>query len=769
MQLNLPFITWRELPPLNEGAKPRKVPSDPSSGAERDPHDRSWWMTAEQCQTALNSRPELQLRPGVVLSHTDPYFLLDLDDCHDGNDWTEGAKQIIALFPGAAVEVSINGRGLHILGQCDATQFENRRNKFQLYGVECEFYHTKRFIALGHGFTGEPDLNWTANLLNILPVREIVNKLPLIDAADPEWAGPEDDDTLINLMVSARGSTATMFGDKASVADLWTGNVEALAKTYPSVSGDSFDRSSADAALMAHLAFWTGKNTDRMDRLFRRSALMRDKYEKHGNYDYAGHTISGAVANTKNVYKQSEKKAPQREVSLPAGVPTDDVKSAPITEKIRRYGEIMTVDEQTEFFSGCVYIANEHAVLTPSGAILKPATFKTIYGGHCFLMSSDGTKPTYNAFEAFTENRVVRFPKVQRTRFKPQMQFGEAVPDDGVNIYMPPNIATAEGDVTRLLQLLQTILPDERDRTIFMSWLAAVVQYPGVKFLWSPVLQGVEGNGKSIWGEILYYSIGSEHSWTVEAKKIDTQFNKFLSRRIFINVEEMNMFAKHELMETLKGLITGTKQEVEMKGVDSAMDLDYCANWYFATNHKDAVIKSKNDRRFAVFFTAQQTREDVINAGLSGTYFPKLWKWLKKENGFAFMRHYLLNFQIPDEFNPNPEISSSPFAPETTSTQEAVAHSYGAAEQHIIEACEAEIAGFKGGWLSTTRVSDIFREAGIKRSPRKIGSMIEAMGYKLVTRSTRPLMHENNTKPRLYALPHVQGGLDEYETAQGYK
>ena len=761
MHLNLPFITWRELPPLNLGAKPRKVPSDPSSGVERDPHDQSWWLNAETCQAAINSRPDLQLRAGVVLSANDPYFLLDLDDCYDGANWSPGVQSILSMFPGAAVEVSINGKGLHILGRCDGSQFADRKNKFRLYDVDCEFYHTERFIALGHGFQGDPELEWTTNLLNVLPVREIVQKLSLIDQADPEWAGPEDDDTLINLMIASRGSAASIFDSRATVGDLWTGNLEALARTYPSVSGDTFDRSSADAALMSHLAFWTGKNTDRMDRLFRRSALMRDKYDKHGNYDYAGHTISGAVANTTNVYKQSEKKAPQREVML------DDSPSSPLTEKPHGFGEIMTVDEQTAFFKGCVYIADEHAVLTPNGRILKPAQFKTIYGGHCFLMSSDGTKPTYNAFEAFTENRVVRFPKVQHTRFKPQLPFGSAVGHDGVNIYMPPKIETEEGDVSRMLNLLATILPDERDRSILLSWIAAVVQYPGVKFLWSPVLQGVEGNGKSIWGEIIYYCVGHEHAWTIEAKKIDSQFNKFLSRRVFINVEEMNMFAKHELMDTLKGLITGTKQEVEMKGVDSAMDLDYCANWYFATNHKDAVIKSRNDRRLAVFFTAQQTRDDLIASGLlSNGYFPSLWKWLRHEKGFAYMRHFLLNYPIADEFNP---ATYCFMAPDTSSTIEAVNFSYGAAEQYIIEACEADVAGFRGGWLSTTRVSDIFRDAGIKRSPRKLGSMLENMGYKPVVRASRPLMHENNTKPRLYALPNVTGGLDEYETAQGYK
>jgi len=758
------------MPPLRPGAKPRKVPWNssvsPGVSPEFNPHDPSWWMTSDECDQAIANHPDLQLRKGVVLSDNDPYFLLDLDDCHDGNDWSDGAKNILQLFPTAAVEVSINGRGLHIIGQCNSAALGERRNKFNLYGVECEFYHTGRFIALGHGFSGTFDLDWTANLQALLPTREIVTKLELVDQADDEWSGPSDDDELIKLMTASRGSAAQMFGDKATVEDLWSANVEVLARHFPSVSGDQFDRSSADAALMSHLAFWTGKNTARMDRLFRRSGLMRPKYDKHGNYDYAGHTISGAVANTRNVYKQSPKSAPQQKVELPTI--TDVQEETPKVDLVADgYGEIMSIEEQNQFFKGCVYVAREHVILTPQGLLLKPAQFKTVYGGHCFIMSSDGSRPSYNAFEAFTENRVTRFPKVYRTRFKPQLPFGQSVGGDGVNCYMPPQIDTYEGDVSRILDLLQKILPVERDRQILLSWMAALVQYPGVKFLWSPVLQGTKGNGKSIWGAILTYCVGEKYSWEPKPKKLDAQFNAFLGKRLFVHVDEMSMFGKYEMLDTIKDYISGMTQELERKGVDAEMDPDYCANWFFSCNPKDAVIKERDDRRLSVFFTAQQSREDMAAAGmLTDDYFPRLWKWLRSEGGFAMMRHFLLHYEIQPEFNP---AKGCFLAPDTSSTDEAVSASYGVAEQHVIEAVEGELMGFKGGWLSTAKVNELLNSVGIKRSPRKIAIMLEGIGYEFKLRSTRPLMHEGNAKPRLYGLPSVNGGLDEYEYAQGYK
>ena len=56
------------------------------------------------------------------------------------------------------------------------------------------------------------------------------------------------------------------------------------------------DDSSADLALCNLLAFWTGGDSARIDRLFRQSALYRDKWdEKRGAGTYGTRTIAKAV------------------------------------------------------------------------------------------------------------------------------------------------------------------------------------------------------------------------------------------------------------------------------------------------------------------------------------------------------------------------------------------------------------------------------------------------------------------------------------------
>lgn len=754
------FITWAELPPAPPSTKPRKVPHNPSTGRQADPHDPSWWMTYEQADKAAKERG---WKVGFVLSDNDPLFLFDLDDCRnpETGEVAHGVNEIFKMFPNVAAEVSINMTGFHIVGACDPSQLHEHKKKFELRGVQCEFYHNKRFVALGHGFNAPMgNLDCTAILKTILPARQAPTQaVAMIDQAVAEYTFRGDDDELIALMKNTTGSGDAVFDGDLKVGDFFNYDIAKLAKRYPSASGDEFDRSNADAGLMTHLAFFTGKNAARMDRIFRRSPLMRDKYKDRA--DYRQSTISGAITLQTKVYNKKQKTDAQTKTQA-GGSGTG----------------IMSLEEQQEHFKQCVYIASEHKVMLPDGELVKPATFKALYGGHQFIMSMDGTRPTLNAFEAFTENRVNRHPKAKRLRFKPQLPSGCFLDErgnkldtlncnmgaDGVNAYFPQDIKTIYGgDASPILNHLAKILPVQRDREILLAWAARVVQSQGVKLPWSPIMQGTEGNGKSILAEIIFYCIGDRYSWEMDPEKIGKQFNIALRNRIFINVEEMNMFEKYSMMDVLKKLLTGNKLEIELKGVDASMYLDYCANWYFSTNHKDAIAVTNDTRRVAVFYTAQQSRDDMMRDGMLGEYFPRLWHWLRHENGFAIMRGYLMSYEIPAEFDP---AGLAFLAPQTSSHNEAVKASLGVNEQYILEAVAENKQGFRGGWLSSYKVNELLKENNRKMAPRRLGIMLEKLGYVNTGKSTANIFHEDGTRPSLW---RNDTSTQEYEIAQGYR
>lgn len=68
-------------------------------------------------------------------------------------------------------------------------------------------------------------------------------------------------------------------------------------------SGYASDDSAADGALCCLLAFWTGKDAAQMDRIFRTSGLMREKWDrKTGSGTYGSITIDTAIKKTRNTY-----------------------------------------------------------------------------------------------------------------------------------------------------------------------------------------------------------------------------------------------------------------------------------------------------------------------------------------------------------------------------------------------------------------------------------------------------------------------------------
>ena len=282
------FIHWTLKP---DG---KKIPID-AKGHNINPHDPQNWLSIEQANSAINLNPSLKL--GFVLNG-DGVFCLDLDKCGDGQGgWTQEAQEIFALFPDALCEVSQSNRGLHIFGKCDPTKLVDRVNKWDGWK---ELYTDKRFIAL-NTLTGKEfgsGVDFTKTLVRLVPKRSNLKTLPPAIGIALESPSPLlEDEALIQKALESQGGLAA-FGAKATFKHLWEGDAAELAKYFPA-EGRDFDHSGADMALLSHLAFWTGRDHQRMDRLFRRSNLMRDKWERS---DYRSHSIKKACESCRNTY-----------------------------------------------------------------------------------------------------------------------------------------------------------------------------------------------------------------------------------------------------------------------------------------------------------------------------------------------------------------------------------------------------------------------------------------------------------------------------------
>jgi putative DNA primase/helicase len=295
------FIIVRLTPHPTKPGKTEKLPIDWRDGSVSNAQDSEIWIDAK---TACAMAPVWGADHcvGFVFTRDLGRWFMDIDGClqPDGT-WNSIAREMCAALPGAAIEVSQSGRGLHLFGRGLVPPHSSRRGEAQRNGLE--FYTEGRFVALtGDRAVGNADADLTLQIGAVVqqwfPPAEVGTAL--LDAGPvPEWRGPADDDELIRRALQSK-SAASIFGGKASFADLWTGDVGALARAYPSTSGDVYDRSSADAALAQHLAYWTGKDAGRIERLMRQSALVREKWDNREDY-LAERTIGNAIRMQRDV------------------------------------------------------------------------------------------------------------------------------------------------------------------------------------------------------------------------------------------------------------------------------------------------------------------------------------------------------------------------------------------------------------------------------------------------------------------------------------
>lgn len=223
---------------IGENGLPKKKPFDPKTGRAASPTDPKTWGTFEQA--AATGWPV-----GFVLSETDPYAIIDLDDkLH--NPATPEQKEIhqaILTQIDSYTEKSISGRGYHIVVKGKVPKGSNRDN--------VELYSSGRFmICTGdvtrHQIIADYQPFLDAMYSQMQPVE--ISPLTQVD-------GNMTDTEIVEMAMNAANSE--------KFNDLCRGEWEK--HRYPSAS-------EADLALISMFAFYTQDNAQ-VYRLFNYTAL----------------------------------------------------------------------------------------------------------------------------------------------------------------------------------------------------------------------------------------------------------------------------------------------------------------------------------------------------------------------------------------------------------------------------------------------------------------------------------------------------------------
>jgi primase-polymerase (primpol)-like protein len=285
------------------GGKQTKVPLDPTSltGGYASTTDRSTWGSFDAALSRATASDVDGI--GFVFTPEDPFVGVDLDDCRDESGLSDEAVEIVTRLH-SYTEVSPSGSGLHVLVRGTLPEGPRRKGSVEAYE------ESRYFTMTGDRLAGTPsEVNE-----RFAPLRRVHERF-LTDSTTPavetDPAQPSDQRT---------ASTGRVGLDPDSIVTVELDDETLLQKAQDAENGVKFTRlwrgdtsgydshSEADMALCCLLAFWAGRDPDRVDQLFRRSGLCRPKWDEVHYADgatYGEMTVERACRRTTEVYGES--------------------------------------------------------------------------------------------------------------------------------------------------------------------------------------------------------------------------------------------------------------------------------------------------------------------------------------------------------------------------------------------------------------------------------------------------------------------------------
>lgn len=207
-------------------------------------------------------------------------------------------------------------------------------------------------------------------------------------------------------------------------------------------------------------------------------------------------------------------------------------------------------------------------------------------------------------------------------------------------------------NIKRVKAHLKHLLVDEDERRMLLDWLAYVVQNPGKRVNYAPLIQGVQGDGKSFFAFLLAAVMGAPNVRMGNAHILEGSFTGWAQGQCVMAIEEIRLIGhnRYDVLNRVKPFITNKVIEVHPKGRDP-YNVENTTNYILFSNYRDAMPLSPNERRFLVLFSQWQSAEALRKfKDANPDYYVDLYGAL--EDSAPAIRYWLLQHELGENFNP---------------------------------------------------------------------------------------------------------------------
>lgn len=297
------WVAWRIKAPDKPGGKIGKVPVNPHTGRDASTTNSISWGTFEQARASVERYGLAGV--GFVFTKESGIVGIDLDKCRDPKTgvlepWAQGIVETLNSY----TEVSPTGTGVHVLARGELPPKDRRRGAVEMYDSG------RFFTVTGQRLESCPaDVELRPDAIRAVHAQWIAQRSREERKHEPALSSTQaSDHAVAHVDVGSRWMPV--------LPRIATSDEELLAAARGAKNGAKFSAlfdegriggypsaSEAESALVALLAFWTGPDAARIDALFRRSKLMRPKWdEARGESTYGAQTIANALAHVKTFF-----------------------------------------------------------------------------------------------------------------------------------------------------------------------------------------------------------------------------------------------------------------------------------------------------------------------------------------------------------------------------------------------------------------------------------------------------------------------------------
>ncbi|KZR57496.1 phage/plasmid primase, P4 family [Pseudobacillus badius] len=504
---------------------------------------------------------------GFVFTKEDGFIGVDLDDhAKDGQPIT-AAAQVLSSYSYA--EISPSGTGIHVIFKGELPASSSNKNT----ELKMEIYESGRFFTFTGHKIGLDKITGSQPLLDNIVSRyfPIKRKKPAhsTNSAGGRSVDEKDLSEIKRVMFSSRN------GEK--IKALWSGDI----------SAHNNDHSSADQALCNHLAFYTGKDFQSMDTLFRESGLFRPKWDrKHGHCTYGEMTIERAILDTRTVYsfsisnKQKQDNEKAKEADSPADSPYFEGKTF-----IPKYLADEIMSEYRFIYDGsAVYLYKDGVYRVDKKDFLgslaqkklgKDSRINRVHEVCEYVKRERRIAPD----DWETNEQIINVKNGLYDRKTGELK--PHTPDYLTRTQLPVKY-DPEAVCPEIAEFLINIVPTDTLNMIF-EWFGYCL-IPSTRYEKALMLTGSGSNGKSKFIELFERFIGTENISNVPLQ--DLENNRFKLAQLHGKLA--NTFAdipaeRLEKSSIFKTVVSGDRTSAEFKGKDS-FDFKPFARLVFSAN-----------------------------------------------------------------------------------------------------------------------------------------------------------------------------------------